>query len=71
MCVNNLTREQAIERCEKAQPDRFLYNMFSYRNWDSETIFKCKSCGHRFLATPEAIWRKYRSKCPIKTCDRS
>jgi len=66
--TNYLTREEAIARCEKAQPDRYEYNMFSYQAWDQETIFKCKSCGHRFLATPESIWRKYKTKCQNPSC---
>ena len=66
--VNNLTREEAIARCEKAQPDKYLYNMFAYRSFDQETMFKCKSCGHRFLATPESIWRKHKVKCQNPTC---
>jgi hypothetical protein len=66
--ANYMTREEAIAKCEKAQPDRYEYNMFSYSSFDQETMFKCKSCGHRFLATPESIWRKHKTKCSNPSC---
>ncbi len=66
--ANYLTREEAISRCEKAQPNRYVYNMFTYNNYDQETVFKCSSCGHRFLATPESIWRKHVTKCKNPSC---
>jgi hypothetical protein len=65
---NYLTREEAITKCEKAQPSRYIYNMFTYSSFDQETVFKCKSCGHRFLATPESIWRKHVKKCKNPSC---
>lgn len=68
--TNYLTRDEAIARCEKAQPNRFLYGMFAYSAFDQETVFKCRLCGYRFLATPEAIWRKYQSKCPKSSCEK-
>lgn len=69
--IQNLTRAEAISKCEKAQPGRFIYSMFSYNHCSSPTIFKCKCCGHRFLATPEAIWRNYYRNCPNASCDKS
>jgi len=67
--VNNLTREEAIEKCKMSQPGRYEYNMFTYRRWDVETILKCASCGHRSLMTPEQVWRRYRKNCPNPACN--
>lgn len=66
--LSYLTRDEAISRCEKSQPDRYEYNMFIYQRWDHETVVKCKGCGHRSLITPEQIWRSYRSNCPKPGC---
>ena len=66
--MNSMTREEAIAKCESSQPDAYSYSMFGYSGYDSETIFKCRKCGFRFLATPESIWRSIKNSCPSPTC---